>query len=66
MNSRITTPWTKGEVEHLVDMMEDNSEELQGKQAAWYHKVLDEDFYLYINIHIDVKRICDKALNMKK
>ena len=49
-----------------MDWMEDNSEELQGKQAAWHRKVLDEVFYLCIDTHIDVKRICNKALNMKK
>jgi len=44
--------------------MEENSEELRGKQAKWHKDVKDE---LYANKdHITVKEIGDNAANRKK
>ena len=61
-----TVPWTKDEIERLIDWMEDNPEELRGKQAAWHRKIVDKIFNTAKDKHIDVKKICDKATNMKK
>ena len=36
--------WTKGEVERLIGWMEDNQQQLRGKQSAWYKVVKEEVF----------------------
>ena len=54
------------EMERLVAWMEENQEILKGKQIAW-HKVVKEGFLLQVmTIPIKVKRISDKAGDMKK
>ena len=57
-------PWQKNEVERLISWMEENLEQLRGKQSRWYPDVKDEVFYN--EEHITVKKINDKASNMKK
>lgn len=57
-------PWQKSEIEGLISWMEENPEQLHGKQSRWYRDVKDEVFYN--DEHITVKKINDKASNMKK
>ncbi|RPB25363.1 hypothetical protein L211DRAFT_867338 [Terfezia boudieri ATCC MYA-4762] len=62
--SQNISAWSRPETERLIAWMEDNQEELRGKQITW-HKLVkgqvfaDED-------HITVKRITDKSTNMKR
>ncbi|KAF8417327.1 hypothetical protein EV426DRAFT_721276 [Tirmania nivea] len=64
MPSQHISAWSRPEAERLIAWMEENQEELRGKQITW-HKLVkgqvfaDED-------HITVKRIMDKATNMKR
>ena len=44
--------------------MEDNQELLRGKQRAW-HKVAKDEVFAN-EVHITVKKITDKATNMKR
>ncbi|KAF8416864.1 hypothetical protein EV426DRAFT_721555 [Tirmania nivea] len=37
-------PWTQEEVEQLIAWMEDNQEQLRGKQIAWYKEVKEQIF----------------------
>ena len=55
--------WSKIEIELLVEWMEDNQEELRGKQNIWHKQVKEEVFTN--EEHITVKRIVEKAVNMK-
>ncbi|KAF8469206.1 hypothetical protein BDZ91DRAFT_721903 [Kalaharituber pfeilii] len=61
---RINLPWTRDEVHRLVMWMEENPEALRGKQIGWHKDVKDEVFAN--DDHITVKKIGDKAMNMKK
>ena len=56
--------WTKAEVERLLAWMEDNLEELRGKQSRWHKDVKCEVFLK--DEHITIKKISDKVSNMKK
>jgi len=44
--------------------MEENPEQLRGKQAVWHKDVKDQAFKN--DEHVTVKRICDKAANMRR
>ncbi|RPB20104.1 hypothetical protein L211DRAFT_572676 [Terfezia boudieri ATCC MYA-4762] len=57
-------PWTREEVEQLIAWMEDNREQLRGKQVAWHKEVKEQAFAN--EDHITVKRISEKMGNMKK
>ena len=59
-----TQPWTKEEIERLLAWMEDNQESLKGKQIPWHKDVKEEVFAT--DDHITVKKITDKAGNLKK
>lgn len=56
--------WTLEEVERMVTWMEENPELLQGKQVTW-HKELKQEVFPDEE-HITVKKITDKATNMKR
>ena len=51
-------------MERLVAWMEENPQDLKGKQLAWHKEVKDEVFAA--DEHITIKKIGDKAGNMKK
>ena len=61
-NSSVT--WTTAEVERLIGWMEENLEELRGKQITW-HKLAKEQVFPNDD-HITVKKIGGKAINMKR
>ena len=54
----------KEEVERLVAWMEENRQDLKGKQIAWHKDVKDQVFA--DDEHIMVKKITEKANNMKR
>jgi len=47
-----------------VSWMEENPEQLRGKQAVWHKDVKDQVFKN--DEHVTVKRICGKAANMRR
>ena len=49
-----TVPWAKEEIDHFVAWMEDNPDDLKGKQAAWHKVVKNEAFAR--DEHIAVKK----------
>ena len=51
-------------MEHLIDWMEENLWDLKRKQLAWHKEVKDEVFA--VHEHITIKKIGEKAGNMKK
>lgn len=59
-----TIAWTKDEIERMIGWMEDHPLEIRGKQSSWHKDIKDEVFK--DNAHVTVRRICDKATNMKK
>ncbi|KAF8459360.1 hypothetical protein BGX38DRAFT_2985 [Terfezia claveryi] len=63
-NTTTPRPWTRGEVEKLISWMEENHEQLRGKQIAWHKEVKEQSFAL--EEHITVKKISEKIGNMKK
>ncbi|KAF8427483.1 hypothetical protein EV426DRAFT_699314 [Tirmania nivea] len=64
MPSTTLRPWTREEIEQLIGWMEDNQEQLRGKQVAWYKEVKEQAFAN--EDHITVKRISEKIGNIKK
>ena len=44
--------------------MEENQQQLQGKQTAWYKVVKEEEFSM--DAHITVQKRTDKVTNMKR
>ncbi|KAF8424327.1 hypothetical protein EV426DRAFT_599504 [Tirmania nivea] len=64
MPSQHSGTWSKSQSERLVAWMEENQEELRGKQIKW-HKLVKEQVFSN-DEHITVKRITDKATNMKR
>jgi len=56
--------WSKEELEQFVAWMEENPEKLRGKQAVWHKDVKDQVFKN--DEHVMMKRICDKAANMRR
>lgn len=48
----------KSEVERMIEWMEDNPEDLKGRQLSWHKDVKDDIFKN--DAHIIVKRICDE------
>jgi len=64
MPSQHSGPWSKSESERLVAWMEENQEELRGKQITW-HKLVKEQVFPSEE-HITIRRITDKATNMKR
>jgi len=64
MPNSTTQAWTRDEVERLISWIEDNQEQLRGKQIAWHKGVKEQVFGA--EEHITVKRISKKMGNMKK
>ena len=65
-SQRSNQPWTKDEMERLVAWMEENPQDLKGKQIAWHKDVKDQVFSEPGDEHITVKKITEKASNMKR
>lgn len=55
-----TRNWTKTEIYHLLDWIEEHREKLQGSQIGWHRKVKDRVFGTPEFDHINIKRIGDK------
>ncbi|KAF8430084.1 hypothetical protein EV426DRAFT_579674 [Tirmania nivea] len=64
MPSQHSGSWSKSESERLVAWMEENQEELRGKQITWHKLVKGQVFSN--DEHITVKRITDKVTNLKR
>ncbi|KAF8459269.1 hypothetical protein BDZ91DRAFT_464829 [Kalaharituber pfeilii] len=63
-SSRVLSPWKREELERLITWMQENFESLRGKQVVWHKDVKDQVFS--DDDHITVKKIGEKAQNMKK
>jgi len=64
MPNSTTQAWTRDEVERLISWMEDNQEQLRGKQIAWHKQV--KEWLFGAEEYITVKRISEKMGSMKK
>ena len=63
-SQRTLVIWTNDEVESLIIWMEENEDHLHGKQLAWHKRVKEAVFSTHD--HITIKKITDKALNIKR